>query len=99
MGSIGPVIFSVFMLIFGFLATTNPSRIIHIYEKLGEQSPLDETTTRRSIRSAGVIGLLMAAVIFWEILHGGIVNIPTKMTGDNPVRFTEANAPASYFYC
>jgi len=68
---IGAIIFAVFMLILGLIATTNPSAIMHFYERLGERSLLDETTTRWSVRSAGVIALLMAAVIFWAILHGG----------------------------
>jgi uncharacterized BrkB/YihY/UPF0761 family membrane protein len=70
MGLIGPIIFAVFMLILGLIATTNPSAIMHFYERLGKRSPLDETTTRWSIRSSGVIALLMAAFIFWAIFYG-----------------------------
>jgi len=59
------------MLILGLIATTSPSGIMHFYERLGSRSPFDETTTRWSIRFAGVIALLMAAIIFWAILHDG----------------------------
>jgi hypothetical protein len=79
---IGPIIFAVFMLVLGLIATTNPSGIMHFYKRLHKRSRLDEitkrwsirldeTSSRWSIRSAGVIALLMAAIIFWAILHGG----------------------------
>jgi len=69
MGLIGVIIFAVFMLILGLIATTSPSGMMHFYERLGARSHFDETTTKWSIRFAGVVALLMAAVIFWAILH------------------------------
>jgi hypothetical protein len=72
MGLIGATIFAVSMLILGLIATISPSGIMRFYERLGSRSRLDETTTRWSIRSAGMIALLMAALIFWAILHEGI---------------------------
>ena len=73
MVSIVAIIFAVFMLILGIIATTSPSAIMHFYQRLGYRPLLDvdETTIRRSIRFSGVIALLMAAVIFWAILHNG----------------------------
>jgi hypothetical protein len=72
MVSIGAIIFAVFMLILGIIATTSPSAIMHFYQRLGYRSlvNVDETTTRWSIRLSGVIALLMAALIFWGILDG-----------------------------
>lgn len=72
MVSIGAIIFGVFMLILGTIATTSPSAIMNFYRRFGELSRLnlDETTTRWSIRLSGVIALLMAALIFWGILYG-----------------------------
>ncbi len=72
MGLIGPIIFAVFMLILGIIATTSSSAIMHFSQRLGYRSLLnvDETTTRWAIRFSGVCALLIAALIFWGMLHG-----------------------------
>jgi len=71
MGLIGAIIFAAFMLILGLIATTNPSAVMHFYERRGGRSLLDETTTKWSIRFSGVIALLMVAIIFWAMLYAG----------------------------
>jgi hypothetical protein len=72
MVSIVGIIFAVFMLILGIIATTSPSAIMHFYQRLGYRPLLDvdETTITWSIRFSGVIALLMAALMFWGILYG-----------------------------
>ena len=67
---IGELIFATVLLIFGLIATVSPSGVKSFYEKLGVRSRFGEQTTVWSIRSGGLMALLMATGIFWALIYG-----------------------------
>jgi len=69
MNVVAESIFAVALLLIGLVATVNPSGVRSFYEKLGARSPFTERTVERSIRSAGVIALLMAALVSWALVY------------------------------
>jgi hypothetical protein len=62
--------FALALLLNGLVATVNPAGVRSFYIKFGARSPFSERTVEWSIRSGGVIALLMAAFVFWALVYG-----------------------------
>ena len=67
---IGEVLFASVMLIIGLVASVSPTRVMSFYDRFGVRSRFDERTVRWSIRSGGLIAILMAIFIFWALIYG-----------------------------
>ena len=67
---IGELVFASVLLILGLIATVSPSGVKSFYEKLGMRPRSDERTTKWSIRSGGLMALLIATGIFWVLIFG-----------------------------
>jgi len=67
---IGELVFATVLLILGLIATVSPSGVTSFYERLGVRLRFGERTTKWSIRSGGLIALLIATGVFWVLIFG-----------------------------